>query len=245
MGIEEPPFLISLELLRDRINSFDKYPLNIPFIQELDYIDFHQNVTFLVGENGVGKSTIMEAIATSLGYNAEGGNKNTNFSTNNTTSGLHKYIRLSRSYRKPKDEYFLRAESLYNVATYMDSIAPPEIQGYGGKSLHKQSHGESFLSVIQNKFKGNGLYLLDEPEAALSPSRQLSVLVIINELVKTGSQFIITTHSPILMAYPNAKIIQLYDSGLEEIKYTETEHYTITRDFINHHEKMLVQLFEE
>lgn len=244
MNLSIKPYLRSIEYIRDGVDS-SIYPYNIPLIRELDFIDFHPDVTFFVGQNGIGKSTVMEAIAISLGYNAEGGNKNVNFSTRDTTSGLHNHLKLIRSYKKPVGGYFLRAESLYNVASYMDSIAPPILQGYGGKSLHERSHGEAFLSVISDKFKGNGLYLLDEPEAALSPSKQLAVLSIINKLVVLKSQFIIATHSPILLSYPRAKIYQMYETGLEEVSYEETEHFAITKDFLNNYDEHLKELLSD
>lgn len=234
-------YLRSIEILKTKV-LLAEYPFNIPAIQKINTIDFHPNITFLIGENGVGKSTILEAIAINLGFNAEGGNQNVNFRTEHTSSILHKHLKLVRSHKRPQEGYFLRAESFYNVASYMDSIASPSAQGYGGKSLHHQSHGESFLSVLKHKFHGNGLYLLDEPEAALSPTRQMSVLAIIDQLIKKNSQFIIATHSPILLSYPNAKIYQICDSGVQEVKYTETEHYTITRNFLNYHNNMLERI---
>ncbi len=239
----EQTFLIELTLLRDKVPAFQEYPFCLPVVMNLSTLKFHPNVTFLIGENGTGKSTLMEAIAQKLRYNPEGGNKNTLFSTRDTHSHLHEYLRISKSFRTPKDGYFLRAESFYNVASYMDDIG--YLESYGGTSLHKQSQGESFLSLLNHKFRGNGLYLLDEPEAALSPARQLSALAIIHRLVKANSQFIIATHSPILIAYPHAKIYQLSDTGIYETAYTETEHYVIAKSFLNRHEKMIDVLLEE
>lgn len=243
--MQDKPYVRSIEFKREKIPSFERYPLSIPFITEFDFLDFHPDVTFLIGENGVGKSTLVEALAVSLGFNAEGGNKNTLFSTQNTTSSLSNYLKVIKSHARPKDGFFLRAESVYNVASYMDSIAPAELQGFGGKSLHDRSHGEAFLSIVRDKFKGNGLYILDEPEAALSPTRQLAVLALIHDLVKQNSQFIIATHSPILLAYPNAKIYQMYETGLEEVRYQDTEHYSITRDFLNNPAAMLNRIIDD
>jgi predicted ATPase len=237
------PYLIDITLLRDSIPSFDEYPFCLPAIRDLRTLEFHPDVTFFIGENGTGKSTLMEAIAQLLRYNPEGGNKNTLFSTRETHSNLYKYLRPGKSYKTPTDGYFLRAESFYNVASYVDDIG--YMEGYGGKSLHAQSHGESFLALLNNKFRGNGLYLLDEPEAALSPSRQLSALAVIHRLVKSNSQFIIATHSPIIMAYPKARIYQFSETGIHEIEYEETEHYKISKDFFNRRELMLSVLLEE
>ncbi len=237
MSLKEKPYLKAIELRREEIASFLEYPFAIPSISELSVIDFHEDVTFFVGENGAGKSTLLEAIAVALGFNAEGGTKNTTFSTSSTHSELSDYIKTIKSFKKPKDGYFLRAESFYNLATYMDNIG--YLSGYGGTSLHKQSHGESFMSTLLNKLRGDGLYLMDEPEAALSPTRQMAALSAIHQLVEEKSQFIIATHSPILLAYPRAKIYEFSSSGINEIKYTDTEHYKVTKEFLNNHERML------
>ena len=229
------------------------YLCDLPVVQHLSArksLEFHAPVTFLVGENGTGKSTLLEAIAVAAGFNAEGGTRNFNFSTNDTHSELYQYISLSR-YDYPRDGFFLRAESFYNVASNIDamdsypSFAPNVIDSYGGVSLHKQSHGESFLSVVLNRFGGNGLYILDEPEAALSPMRLLTLLAAIHELVKNNSQFIISTHSPILMAYPGAEIYELGERDIASVPYKETEHYTFSRQFLENPEKMLRYLLED
>jgi predicted ATPase len=243
MTLSEKPYLRSIELKRGVIDSFDEYPFCIPSLKELDVLEFHEDVTFFVGENGAGKSTLLEAIAVSLGFNAEGGNKNTQFSTSATHSELSDYLKIIRSFKKPKDGYFLRAESFYNLATYMDNTG--YLVGYGGESLHRQSHGESFMATLLNKFRGNGLYLMDEPEAALSPTRQMAALSAIHQLVEENSQFIIATHSPILLAYPRAKIYEFSSAGINEVKYTDTEHYEITKEFLNNYESMLKILMSE
>jgi len=236
------PYLVEVSLLRDEVPSFEEYPFSLPVVKNLETLTFHRDVTFLIGENGTGKSTLMEAIALKLHYNPEGGNKNTLFSTKDTHSNLHEYLRASKSFKTPKDGYFLRAESFYNVASYMDDVG--YLESFGGKSLHKQSHGESFLSLLNHKFRGNGLYLLDEPEAALSPARQMAALSVIHRLVEENSQFIIATHSPIIMAYPNAKIYQLSETGIQEVNYEDTEHYQVAKNFLNRKEQMLRVLFE-
>ena len=156
---------------------------------------------------------------------------------------LHQYLKTVKSFAKPQDHYFLRAESFFNVATYMDETG--YIGGYDNKSLHERSHGEAFMSVMRDKLHGNGLYLFDEPEAALSPSRQMAALVAIHRLVEERSQFIIATHSPILLAYPRSKIVLFDGSGLSEVRYEDTEHYAITRHFLNNHRKMVETLMKD
>ena len=220
------------------------YPFGLPvvkYLADVDALEFHKPVTFFIGENGSGKSTVLEAIAVAMGLNAEGGSRDFSFSTRDTHSELCDYITLIKS-STPQDSFFLRAESFYNAASYIDDNT--SLKRYGGVSFHEQSHGESFLSLASNRFAGNGVYLLDEPEAALSPQRLMSLLVIINELVGRGSQFIISTHSPILMAYPDAEILQFSESGIEKTEYTDTEHYRITKQFIDSPERMMKYLFE-
>lgn len=235
-------FVSRVSLLRDKVESFARYPFCLPAIASLERIDLHPKVSFFVGENGSGKSTLLEAIAVSLGFNAEGGSKNFNFATRRSHSELHEYLRIAKGIKRPRDGYFLRAESFFNVATEIDNLNV--VHSYGGRSLHEQSHGESFLALLMERFGGQGLYILDEPEAALSPQRQLAVLSRIHDLILDGSQFIIATHSPILMAYPEASIFQCSGDGITQVAYEETEHYRITRDFLANPARMLRILLE-
>jgi len=238
-------FLVRATLRREKVTSFTDYPFSIPAIGGLDTIEFDHPVTFFVGENGSGKSTLLEAIAVGMGLNPEGGSRNFRFATRESHSNLGNFLRLARSVRRIRDSYFLRAESYFNVATEIEALdrepapGPPVIDSYGGKSLHEQSHGESFFALFMNRLRGNGLYFFDEPEAALSPTRQLSFLSRLHELVKEGSQFLIATHSPILLAYPDAAIHVLDDGPPRRIEYRDTEHYGVTRTFLNDTERML------
>jgi predicted ATPase len=234
------PYLRELCLDREQIAKPDAYPFDVPAVRALDGLTFHPDVTFLVGENGSGKSTLLEAIALAMGFGPEGGTRNMLFKTADTVSALHDHLRIRQSLRKPRDYFFLRAESFYNVATYADQVG--YLGGYGGKSLHKRSHGEAFLAVLNHKLRGQGLYLFDEPEAALSPSRQMTALASIHSLVEDGSQFIIATHSPILLAYPRSKIVLLDASGIRDVSYEETEHYALTRRFLNDYRVMVEEL---
>jgi predicted ATPase len=242
------PFLRGLRLKRDQVTSFDAYPFSIPAIRHLDRLPLHPSITFLIGENGIGKSTLVEALAVKWGFNPEGGGRNFNFATRASHSPLQSCLLLEKGLRRPTDGYFLRAESFYTLATEIERLN--DVQGglldsYGGKSLHEQSHGEAFLALLKHRLGGNGLYIFDEPEAALSPKRQLSVLVLIHDLIEAGSQFVIATHSPILMAYPGALIYELGTEGINQIAYEDTDHFRLTRDFLNGPERMLHYLFEE
>ncbi len=234
------PYLRGVTLKRAEVDSFDRFPYNVPALREFEALEIESAVTFFVGENGSGKSTLLEAIAMALGFGVEGGTMNVRIEGARDTTDLYKHLRLIKGTPKPTDYYFLRAESFHQVATYMDSVG--YLGGYGNKSLHHRSHGEAFMSVLTEKLRGQGLYIFDEPEAALSPSRQLSALVAINDLVCMGSQFIIATHSPILMAYPGAKILSFSECGITPISYEDTEHYSITRDFLNNYKGMLRHL---
>lgn len=243
-------YLNAIERLEGPFQEEDSYLAQIPAVATLSLLELHQPVTFLVGENGSGKSTLLEAAALALGFNPEGGSRNFSFSTQDTHSGLFRYLRLHRGPYRPKDGFFLRAESFYNTASEVDRLATQPGSGdfydnYGGKSLHHQSHGESFLSLVHNRFWGHGIYLLDEPEAALSPARQLTLLAELHRLVKEGSQLLIATHSPLLMAYPQGEILLLGDGPIRPVAFEETEHYQITKHFLDNPERMLRILLEE
>ncbi len=227
----------------------DHYIKQIPALSNTKQVFFRQPITFLVGENGTGKSTLLEALAISFGFNPEGGTTNFNFSTRETHSPLSEAITLIKGPKRPKHNFFLRAESMYNVASqiddYQDNISEVYYQRYGGRSLHEQSHGESFLSLILHNFTANGLYLLDEPEAALSPQRQLTLLMQLHQLTNQGAQFIIATHSPILLGLPGAAILSFDGKEVTKIAYEETESYQITELFINHRPMILNQLLKD
>ncbi len=241
-------YLIDIILKRDEISDASEYPFCLNAFRDLHRLTLHPKCTFFVGENGSGKSTLLEAIAIANGFNPEGGTKNFGFSTRESHSTLDKYIRCSRGVKKPQDGYFLRAESFFNVASEIEaldrefSFGPPIINSYGGKSLHEQSHGESFFALLMNRFSKDSLFILDEPEAALSPSRQLSMICRMNELASQNCQFLIATHSPILMAFPDADILVLGEEGIVKTDYKDTEHYQITKSFINNPDGMLQQL---
>jgi predicted ATPase len=234
---QHPLFVQSVALDREAVPSFDEYPFNVPVIRALDELEFTTQVTFLVGENGSGKSTLIEAIALACGFNAEGGSRNFHFETHAATARLNEYLHVTRGYKRPSDGFFLRAESFFNVASEIDRL---EVAAwYGGKSLHGMSHGESFFTLLNDRLLGGGLYIFDEPEAALSPTRQMAMLTRMHELVLDASQLIIATHSPILMAYPGARILQIEEGEIRSVEYEETEHYRVTRQFFAQRERML------
>lgn len=242
-------YINSLQLdLSEEISK--AYPFDIPTLQHCKKMTFHPKVTYLIGENGLGKSTLLEAIAVNLGFNAEGGSKNFNFDTQATHSKLHNYLRISKGVHKMRDGFFLRSESFYNLASEIDMRdADPAggariIDNYGGKSLHQQSHGESFWSLFMHRFGGHGLYILDEPESALSVTRQMAMLAQIHKLVNKRSQFLIATHSPIILAYPDAAIYQMTPEGVSKVKYKETDAYQLYKGFLDNPEQMTSILLE-
>ena len=227
-----------LEARFERREGWDEtaYPFNLPVLKGLENLVFHPRVTFIVGENGAGKSTLIEALAIAWGFNAEGGSKDHQYSTRASHSPLHRYVRPVRAPIKATDGYFLRAESFFNTASYLETTGTGRA---GHTGLHEQSHGESFFNLFDNRFMGGGLYILDEPEAALSPARQLSFLARLHALVLDGSQFIIATHSPIILGYPDAWLYQASANGLDRVEYEDTEHFQITRGFLNRRETYL------
>lgn len=220
----------------------DSYLHNITAIAGMERLEFHAPITFFTGENGSGKSTLLEAAAVAAGFNPEGGTKNYSFSTFDSHSELHDAVRLIRSPYKPEWGFFLRAESFYNVAT-----AEAEYTRERGKPMryHERSHGESFLTAAQANFRGSGIYFLDEPEAALSPQRQLTMMIEICDCARAGSQFVIATNSPILLGTPDAEILSFDGGKLQAVPYEETGSYKITKMFVNDRERILKRLFED
>lgn len=223
-----------------------EYPYNIPAIRNLETFEFKSNVTFIVGENGAGKSTLIEAIAICAGFNPEGGSTFLSHHTYDTHSSLFGDLKLTRGPYRNKDGFFLRAESFYNVASEIDRISDScQLDANYGGSIHARSHGEGFLGVILNRLSGNGLYIFDEPESALSVMSLLTLMAKIRELEKANSQFIVATHSPILLAYPGAEIYAITDDGLQLTSYEDTEQYQLTRQFILNREVFIKELMNE
>lgn len=242
-------FLRSVTLLKENITDFESYPFTVPAIRTLGTLHFESPVTFFVGENGSGKSTLLEAIAYQCGFHTAGGGRNNAYEVDSSHAALGDFIRLSWMPKVTRG-FFLRAESFYHFASYLDRLAKEDplfrYEGYGGRSLHQQSHGESFLSLFLHRFGGKGIYLLDEPEAALSPARQLAFLRIMHELVSSqNAQFVIATHSPILLGYPKAQIFSFDCVPVASVNYEDTDHYQITKAFLNRTDKVLEELFSD
>lgn len=246
----DEPLIRAVRLRREDVPDFGRYPFSSPAIRGLSKLDLSAPVTLLAGENGSGKSTLIEALAVAAGFNAEGGSKNMTVATRPSHSELHEYIRVERGSRRERTGYFLRAESFFNVATHIEELdaapgGPPIIDSYGGVSLHEQSHGESFLSLVLNRFGADGLYVLDEPEAALSLRGCLALIRRMHELVADGSQFVVATHSPIILGYPDARIYVLSEDGIAETPYEETEQYELTRSFLDDRNRFLHYLLAD
>ncbi|MDD4409223.1 MAG: AAA family ATPase [Candidatus Pacebacteria bacterium] len=223
--------------LKDGKRKNGDYPFSLPIVKDMENLVFSSPITIFTGENGTGKSTVVEAIAFKYGFNLEGGSRNFNFETKKISSLLGEELQLARGYKRPRDDYFFRAESFYNLASNIDDIGV--ISSYGGVSLHDQSHGESFFSLFLNRLRGEGFYLFDEPEAALSPQRQLAFLARMDELIGEGSQFIIATHSPIIMSHPKAEILQFSDEGIRKVRFEETDCFDFYKTFMNNYGDVL------
>ncbi|MFV0362650.1 MAG: AAA family ATPase [Suipraeoptans sp.] len=241
-------FIQKLEINWQEVSN-NSYLKEISSISKLVNLNFDNEITYFVGENGTGKSTLLEAIAVAYGFNPEGGTLNYNFSTYNDVSELSSEIRISKGYKRPKGNYFFRAESFFNVASKLEDYrdtTPKEVfyERYGGKSLHEQSHGECFLSFFQTNER-EGIYIMDEPEAALSPQSQLTLLIQIARMAKKGSQFIIATHSPILLGIPDARIYSFDNEQVSLCKYEETECYNVMKLFLNDRELFIKRLLDE
>lgn len=234
-------FIQKIEITKEDFPNTKQYPFNIEIIKNFKTLNFTKNVTFLVGENGIGKSTFIEALAVACGLNAEGGTGNFMFTTRETDYDLSNYIKIDHFQRRVETKFFLRAESFYNVASEIERLG---VSGYGQKNLHSVSHGESFIQLVENRFTKNGLYILDEPEAALSPSRQMTLLYLINELANQGSQFIIATHSPILISYCDGEILDL-NNNFKSVKYEETDIYQTYKLYLERPYEMQRRLFDE
>lgn len=222
--MEHDLFLRAIEM--KRFHDLDSFPFCLPLIRNLKKLTFNKPVTFFVGENGAGKSTLLEAIAIELGFNPEGGSKNFRFSTRDSHSDLDHYIRPIRGVSLPKDGYFLRRDNFYNLLTEIESLFPES------SPYHNQSHGEGFISLLSSRLRGNGLYIFDEPECALSPLSIFKLLILIHDLVEKNSQFIIATHSPLVLAYPNAEILEFKNSEILQISYKESDIYTLYKRFL-------------
>jgi predicted ATPase len=245
--------LKTISLLRDRVKNWDSYPFCVSAIRHLEKLELRSRICLFAGENGSGKSTLLEAIAVHYGFGREGGTRNF---LNDSTDSNHSVDPLVRALRMSFDVrtgagFFLRAESFFNTVSYMDALdkeqsaGPPLSAFYGGRSLHTRSHGETFFTVLELKCQRDGLFLLDEPEAALSPQRQLALLVLIHDVLRKrrNAQFIISSHSPILLGYPEAQIVSFDDGHLQEIQYEETAPMQIVRRFVNYRDDFLAELF--
>ena len=236
---------ILLEVQQIRRDGWDDtaYPFALPAVRSWSTLTLHPSVTFLVGENGSGKSTLIEAFALAAGFGPEGGSKDHRFATHDTHSGLHQHIRLVRGARRETGGFFLRAESFYTQTSHIDRVGNPLRSG--GRRLLDRSHGEGVMALVKHRFDPGGLFIMDEPEAALSPSRQMALLSEIRRLVDAGSQFIIATHSPIMMAYPDSLIYQIDDAGPLPCAWENVPHVDTLRQFLKYPDRFLDILLEE
>lgn len=252
------PFVKHVRLAPAPAEERGGYPWDLPAIAQLiQGLELHPKVTYLIGENGSGKSSLLAAIAMAAGMNPEGGSSNYAFPTEGKEAeayafsqravhtGLADSVRLVRGGRRPRTDFFLRAESLFVASTYLERLGGDALRCYGGRSLQEQSHGEGFLALMIHRFGANGFYLLDEPEAALSTQNCLTCLRRIHELVEEGSQFAIATHSPIILAYPDARIYQCTDSGLKPTEYDDAEPVRLTASFLSARQRFLQELFSD
>ncbi len=228
-----------------------RYPLDLPALRNVESLALDPRMTIFVGENGSGKSTLVEGLAVAAGFNAEGGSVNFNFHTQGHTPELATHLRLVRNPTRPRNGFFLRAESFFNVASEIERLDDePGLDAkigpaYGPRPLHVVSHGESFLALVMNRFGPGGLYILDEPEAALSPTGCFALLRRFQELANEGSQFVIATHSPIVMSFPGALIYVLRESGPKQTSWDDLDHVRITREFLNDPAIVLRELFSD
>lgn len=248
---QSTPLLPSVRLDRDWVSSFDTYPFNLPAVRSLGTLPLHPGVTYFIGENGSGKSTLLEAIAVALGLNPEGGSRNIRFTTRASHSVLHAYLDLGLEGKRPPDGFFVRAESFFNLATEVERLDRENAFGrslldaYGGRSLHDQSHGEAFYSIFEKRLNRRGVFLLDEPEAALSPTRQLGLLRLIHRMVRGGAQLVLATHSPIVLAYPDAWIYEFGASGISRIGYDEAHSVRMMREFMERKDQIVSAVLDD
>jgi predicted ATPase len=242
-GISGSPFLVDIGLDESRVEDMNRHPFNVRSIARGLPLRLTTPVTMLVGENGAGKSTLLEAIAWACGFNARGGDRDRSYAEGADGHALGRALKLGWRQRVA-DGFFLRAETFHQWIDYMESLNATFSQ-YDFRSLHQRSHGEAFLALFEGRFE-DGVYLLDEPEAALSPDRQLSFLSILHQLdTSRAAQFIIATHAPILLCYPGATVLRVDDSGIHQVDARDTEHVRLTRDFLNAPERYFRHLFDD
>lgn len=239
------PYLERVELLPERVEDWSVYPFHLPVLKQLR-VEFSAPLTFFVGENGSGKTTLLEAIAGLCGLPLGGGGR-TELASDALARGVHSRLLGAlrpRFLKRPRDGYFVRAENLVRLADLLEERArDPDFGGnpyacYGGRSLHARSHGEAFLSIFEHRLHSGGVLVMDEPEAALSPQRQLTLLAQLHEFLSSGTtQVFIATHSPVLMTYPGAVLLELSSTGIAPVRLEDTSHYHVTRGILEHPER--------